>query len=73
MVKTENPIKGLIRSGVAIKLLVGDNNQINKIIKDVEEANKEFMKPSTSSPMDTRKASDLETLQGMALKSTLLI
>ena len=73
MTKTENPIKGLIRSGVAIKLLVGDNNEVNKIIKEVEEANKEFMKPSSTSSMDTRKASDLENLQGMALKTTLLI
>ena len=74
MQKKENPIKGLIRSGVAIKMLVGDNSKLNTIMQEVEKQNKEFTKGNdAASALDTRKVDDLENLRGMLTSKQLLI
>ena len=63
-----HPLKSLVQSGVAIKMLVGDHAEVTKIMDKVHTTNKEFLRPNDDNGLSARPAGVLEDLDEMLLK-----
>ena len=67
MAKKENPMKSLIKSGVAIKMVIGDNSKIQNLMDKVNKKNKELLKPNIPTSLATKSSKELEDVEAMLL------
>ena len=77
--KPNNPIKSLVKSGMAIKMLVGDNEKIKNIMNEVQTRNSGITKSNQISQISDESSQDLASLQSILLdkvtqtKETLMV
>ena len=58
--KKSNPIEGLLKSGMAIKMLVGSHEQVQTIMDNVKKRDDELIKPNEVSGLALSHSTDLE-------------
>ena len=63
-----HPLKGLVQSGVAINMLVGDHKEVTHIMDKVHSTNKEFLRPNDDNGLSNRPTKMLEDLDEQLLR-----